>query len=45
MKCYDYCSKCRKRREHLKIDNEMLCKTCGKISKTFNPKILLIGKK
>ena len=39
---YEYCSVCRKVREVIKTDDEMLCKTCGVKSKRLNTIKLLI---
>lgn len=42
IKRFDYCAHCRKRTEHIKEENKMLCKKCGKISTTINPLNILI---
>jgi NADH pyrophosphatase NudC (nudix superfamily) len=43
MKHYDYCPYCRKRTEHIKEGNEMLCKRCGRIEPRINPLHLIIN--
>ena len=43
MKSTEYCPKCRRVTEQIKVLDEKLCKRCGKISKRINAKHLLIG--
>ena len=44
MKSYEYCPKCRRRTEHIKDKEEMLCKRCGRFyKKKFNPLSFLVG--